>query len=569
LTIGVLARAVGDGGPPVSRAACPIPICGRGLTVADIARVAQGAPVALTGDEETLARIHESSSFIQRAVQAETPIYGVTTCFGGMADRVIPSGTAAELQRNLVWSHKAATGERLPVEDVRAAMLLRANALTAGISGVRLEIVQRFEIFLNARVTPHVREFGSIGASGDLVPLAYIAGSLTGLHRDFTVDYRGEDTDCLTALDRLGLAPLELLPKEGLALMNGTSVMAGVAANCVARARVLVALAMGAHSLLIQAMHGALQSFHPFIHDHKPHPGQVWVAGQMLELLRGSQLVQNDLDGHRNHRNGRLLQDRYSIRCLPQFLGPVVDGLATIARQVEIEANSVTDNPLIDAPHGAVYHCGNFLGQYIGVGMDQLRYHMGLMAKHLDSQIAMAVAPEFSQGLTPSLVGNTGREVNVGFKPLQLTANSLMPMLGFYGNSLADRFPTHAEQFNQNINSLGFGSANLTRRSLDILDQYMAIALLFGVQAADLQTHATAGHYDARCVLSPAGRNLYEALRSATGRPASKSRPFLWNDDEQFLDAHAACVLADIREGGKTVQAVGDLVAGLESGEAA
>jgi phenylalanine ammonia-lyase len=179
------------------------------------------------------------------------------------------------------------------------------------------------------------------------------------------------------------------------------------------------------------------------------------------------------------------------------------------------------------------------------------------------------VAPEFSQGLPPSLTGNPAREVNVGFKPLQLTANSLMPVLGFYGNSLADRFPTHAEQFNQNINSLGFGSANLARRSLDILDQYMAIALLFAVQAADLRTHAVAGHYDARAALAPASRSLYEAVRSVTGRPASKGHPFVWNDDEQFLDAYAARVAADIRAGGETVQAVGALLASLESGEAA
>jgi phenylalanine ammonia-lyase len=564
----VLAEAIENGSSPASHGGT-IPICGSGLTITDIARVAQGARVALARDAETLARIHESSRFIQRAVEADTPIYGVTTCFGGMADRVIPKDTAAELQRNLVWSHKAGTGERLPVADVRAAMLLRANALTMGISGVRLEIILRFAIFLNSGVTPHVREFGSIGASGDLVPLAYIAGCLTGLDPDYTVDFQGEETDCLTALDRLGLAPLNLLPKEGLALMNGTSAMTGVAANCVARARLMVALGMGAHALLIQAMRGSLQSFHPFIHAHKPHPGQLWAAEQMLAMLGGSQLVQDDLDGHRNHRKGKLLQDRYSIRCLPQFLGPVVDGLAAIARQVEIEANSVTDNPLIDAPHGAVYHCGNFLGQYIGVGMDQLRYHMGMMAKHLDSQIAMVVAPEFNQGLTPSLAGNPEREVNVGFKPLQLTANSIMPMLSFYGNSLADRFPTHAEQFNQNINSLGFGSANLARRSLDILEQYLAIALLFGVQAADLATHAAAGHYDARCMLSPASRSLYEAVRLVAGRPASMSRPFLWNDNEQFLDGHVACVLADIRKGGDTVQAVGDLVRSLESGEAA
>jgi phenylalanine ammonia-lyase len=229
----------------------------------------------------------------------------------------------------------------------------------------------------------------------------------------------------------------------------------------------------------------------------------------------------------------------------------------------------VTDNPLIDAPREAIYHCGNFLGQYIGVGMDQLRYHIGMVAKHLDAQIAMTVAPEFNHGLTPSLVGNPAREVNVGFKPLQLTANSIMPMLSFYGNSLADRFPTHAEQFNQNINSLGFGSANLARRSLDICEQYMAVALLFGVQAADLRTHATAGHYDARLTLSPGTQELYAAVRTVTGRPASKSRPLVWNDNEQFLDVHIARLAEDIRAGGETVQAVANLVDSLETSEAA
>lgn len=540
-------------------------ITGQGLTVSGISRVAHGTSVAAASDEETLRRIQASSDFIQRAVDSNTPIYGVTTCFGGMADRVIPRETAADLQRNLVWSHKTGTGSLLPVADVRAAMLLRANSLTTGISGVRFEVIQRLAIFLNEGVTPHVHEFGSIGASGDLVPLAYIAGCLTGLHPEYKVDFRGEETDCVTALARLGLPRIDLLPKEGLALMNGTSVMTGVAANCVARARTMVGLAMGAHALMIQALHGAMQSFHPFIHQHKPHPGQVWAAAQMLEALRGSSLMQDDLDGSRSHRDGRLIQDRYSIRCLPQFLGPVVDGITAIARQVEVEANSVTDNPLIDAPHEAVYHCGNFLGQYIGVGMDQLRYHIGMVAKHLDSQIAMVVAPEFNNGLTPSLVGNPAREVNVGLKPLQLTANSIMPMLGFYGNSLADRFPTHAEQFNQNVNSLGLGSANLARRSLDVFEQYMAVALLFGVQSADLRTFAAAGHYDARVTLSPASARLYTAVRSVTGVQPSTQKPFLWNDDEQFLDVYISRLVSDIRRHGKTVHAVESIVGSLES----
>ena len=152
----------------------------------------------------------------------------------------------------------------------------------------------------------------------------------------------------------------------------------------------------------------------------------------------------------------------------------------------------------MDPASETYFYCGNFLGQYIGVAMDQLRYHIGLLAKHLDVQIAMLVAPEFNGGLPPSLVGNPNRRVNLGLKGLQISCNSIMPLLSFLGGSLVDRFPTHAEQFNQNINSQGFGSANLARQSVDMFRQYMAMTLMFGVQAVGLRTHLDAGHYDAR-----------------------------------------------------------------------
>jgi phenylalanine ammonia-lyase len=520
--------------------------------------------VALSSDEAVHRRIHSSRDLIVKDVENNRPIYGVTTSFGGMADRIIPKEAAAELQNNLLWSHKAGTGNRLPTADVRAAMLLRANSLTVGISGVRLEIIQRFEIFLNEGVTPHVCEFGSIGASGDQVPLAYIAGALTGLDARYKVDFRGEEMDALTALTRLGMPSVELSAKEGLALINGTSVTAGIAANCIHRARKLVALSMATHALFIQGLRGTNQSFHPFIHAHKPHAGQVWAAEQMLDLLAGSRLTHDELDGHRQHRAGHLIQDRYSVRCLPQFMGPIVDGIAQIAKQVEVEASSVTDNPLIDAENEAVYHCGNFLAQYIGIGMDQLRYYLGLMAKHLDVQIALLVAPEFNNGLPPSLVGNPNREINTGLKALQLTANSIMPMLSYYGNSLADRFPTHAEQFNQNLNSQGMGSANLARRSLDIFDQYAGVALMFAVQAADLRTHAIAGHYDSRRSLSPATVRLYEAVRRVTGRPPCTNRPFLWDDTDQFLDAHLSRIVQDLTTGEEIMHACGSLQSSIE-----
>src|SRR5436190_16245618 len=173
-------------------------------------------------------------------------------------------------------------------------------------------------------------------------------------------------------------------------------------------------------------------------------------------------------------------------------MGPIVDGLAVIARQVEVEANSATDNPLFDAEGDAYYEGGNFLGQYIGIAMDQFRQYLALTAKHLDTQIAMLVAPEFNNGLPPSLVGNEARSVNMGLKGLQLTGNSIVPELLHLGSPMTDRYLTHAEQFNQNVNSLGFGSANLARRAVAFSQQYMAVALMFGVQAADLRARREA-----------------------------------------------------------------------------
>jgi len=276
----------------------------------------------------------------------------------------------------------------------------------------------------------------------------------------------------------------------------------------------------------------------------------------MLDLLAGSQLIRSELDGQHDYRGHSLIQDRYSLRCLPQYLGPIVDGVAQIAQQIEVEINSATDNPLIDVEHQVSYHGGNFLGQYVGVAMDHLRYYVGLSAKHLDVQIALLVTPEFNNGLPPSLIGNPTRKVNMGLKGLQLVGNSLMPLLTFFGNSLVDRFPTHAEQFNQNINSQGLGAATLARQAIDLFQQYLAIALMFGVQAVDLRTYAVAGHYDARACLSPVTARLYEALREVVGRPPSADRSYIWNDNEQPLDAHIARIAADIAAGGHIPQAM-------------
>ncbi|NEO80019.1 aromatic amino acid ammonia-lyase [Moorena sp. SIO4G3] len=527
------------------------------LTLDDVAKVARDRiSVAITNSTQVLQRVEESRAYIAKAVAEGQPIYGVTSGFGGMANIAISPEDATELQNTLIWFLKTGAGQRLSNADVRAAMLLRMNSHLQGASGIRLELIKRMEIFLNAGVTPYVYEFGSIGASGDLVPLSYITGAIIGLDPRYQVDFCGEEMDALSALTRLGLSPLQLLPKEGLAMVNGTSVMTGIAANCIYDARKLLNLTLGIQALFIQALRGTNQSFHSFVHHCKPHPGQVWAANQMLKLLDGSRLSRDELDGGHPYQDEELIQDRYSLRCLAQYLGPIADGIEEITKEIEVEINSVTDNPLIDVANQASYHGGNFLGQYVGMGMDRLRYYIGLLAKHLDTQIALLVTPEFNQGLPPSLVGNPKRAINMGLKGLQIAGNSIMPLLSFYGNSIADRYPTHAEQFNQNINSQGFNSATLARRSLEIFQQYLAIALIFAVQAVDLRTYQIAGNYDTPCYLSPSTIPLYLAVREVVKCPPCQDQPYISNDDQQHLDVHIARIAADLISGERILPTV-------------
>lgn len=536
-----------------------VTITGQDLTIADIRAVALGAKVALTDDPAILARIEKSREIIAGGVERGEQIYGVTTLFGGMADQYVGPDLLADVQRIAVWQHKSTTGPRLPAEDVRAAMLLRANSFVKGVSGVRREIIERYLAFLNAGAHPHVHQRGSIGASGDLVPLSYIGGAVIGLDPAFLVDVDGETLDAHAALARLGLAPLNLQPKEGLALNNGTGASTGIAANATARALDLSSLALAIHALYAQAMLSTDQSFDPFIHAMKPHPGQIWVARQMGRLVAGSKVIRSEAAGGRSHRMGKLIQDRYSLRCLPQYLGPVVDGIATAARQIETEANCANDNPLIDPDTGEIFHTGNFLAQYTGVAMDGLRYHVGLIAKHIDAQIALLMTPEFSYGLNPSLVGNMEAGVNVGLKSLQIGGNSMMPLMSFYGQSIVDRFPTHAEQFNQNVNSQAMNSANLARETVDVLEHYLAAALMIGVQAVELRARLVANSYDAREILSDATKPLYMAARQAASGTPDASRPLHFDDLDGFIQPKVEGILSDVAAGGAIMRAVADV----------
>jgi phenylalanine ammonia-lyase len=538
----------------------PLVLSGGGLSIDEVVAVARhGRPVRVTGDAGVRARMEASRARIARAVAEGEAVYGVTTRFGGMADGAVLPGDAAALQENALWSHAAGAGAMLPVEQVRAAMLVRMSSLLRGASGVRVELVERLAAFLNAGATPRVPELGSIGASGDLVPLAYVAGAVTGHAAQYEVEVGGRVVHSGEALAMLGLAPMPLEPKEALALINGTSASAGIAALCVCDARRLFAVLVGAHALAFQALGGSTQALHPFVHDLKPHPGQRAVAATLRALLHGSRLTIDGVEG----RDGELIQDRYSIRTLPQFLGPTADALAQVAREVETEIGAATDNPLVDGATGEILHGGNFQGSYLALGMDRVRHHLALLAKQMDAQLALLMTPAFSRGLPPSLTGNPARPVNVGLKPLQLTANAVLPMLLFHGQPIADRFPTHAEQFNQNVNSQSFNAARLTDRALRLMEHHLAAALIACVQAVDLRTALATGSFDAREALSPATARLYEAVRAVVARPSSAQRPLVWDDHEQRLDAWLAAVSADLARGATIVASVEDVAEAL------
>jgi phenylalanine ammonia-lyase len=535
-----------------------ITISGDGLTLGQIAEVAKGAQVRLTDDTEVNRLIEGSVDRVREAIEAGEPIYGVSTLYGGMADQIVPVERMVELQHMALWHHKTATGPRLAREDVRAAMLLRANSLAKGYSSVRRELIERYITFLNRGATPHVFKRGSIGASGDLCPLSYIGASVIGLAKGFMVELDGEDVDCLDALKRLGLEPLTLQPKEGLAMNNGTTASTGVAANNMARAQDVTTLAFGIQALVFQALLATNHSFDATIHLVKPHPGQIFVADQFRRLLEGGALIRSKAAVDADHKGGDLIQDRYSFRCLPQYTGPILEGLARAKRQIEIEANSANDNPLINPETGEVYHTGNFLAQYTAVAMDDVRLHLAMLIKHIDVQVALLATPEFSKGLPPSLVGNLAHGLNLGLKSLQVQCNAIAPLVHFHARSMADLYPTHAEQFNQNINSQAMNSANLTRDSLELCEHFLACALVFAVQAVELRSALVGQGYDATGVLSQATRPFYRAAREIAFSAPDAERPLIYDDMDGFIEDKVANLLADISSGGKLVAALAE-----------
>ncbi|MEC7501127.1 MAG: aromatic amino acid ammonia-lyase [Planctomycetota bacterium] len=526
-------------------------LSGKPLALEDFAVIAAYRPaLGIELDHSAATRVSASWRAVDNAVKSDKVVYGLTTGFGGMANQSVDCHIAGDLQNNLLSFLAAGAGNTIESRHVRGAMALRANVLLQGCSGIRFELIERLVQFLQADATPVVRELGSIGASGDLVPLATIARAITGVQGKALVRMGGETIECREALERLELEPIALQPKEGLALVNGTSFSAAIAANAVWEAKNLFSIALATQVMMLRSLLAKEEPFESFVHGLKPHPGQVWTAKIVKQLLNdGCQELPVASD---------LVQDRYSLRCLPQYLGSIFEGLARIQTTVETEMNSVSDNPLVDPDTGQFYQSGNFLGQYVGIAMDDLRKYIGLTAKHLDVQIASLVTPEFSGGLPASLRGNDDvvNNMNMGLKGLQICGNSIMPMLTWFGNPMVDQFPTHAEQFNQNINGLSWGASHAAWKSVELFRHYLSIALIFSVQALDLRAKQVFGDFDGRRLLGAVPVQVYTAVCKLLDNEPGPDRPFLFDDSDRWLEQDVDAIGESLVQNGPIVESI-------------
>ena len=443
---------------------------GSSLTIEQLLAIADGGePVALSPD--AAARVRASRAVVDRKAHGPEPAYGINTGFGSFAEVAIAPDALETLQVNLLRSHAAGLGDPLPVRAVRATMALRANVLAKGFSGIRLETLEALIALLNKNVHPCVPARGSVGASGDLAPLAHLALVLIGEGGviQSTVISGSE------ALRQAGLKPVSLGPKEGLALINGTQPSTAVLALALAGAEQLARVADIAAALSIDALRGSSHPFEARIHEARPFAGQVASAGNIARLLQGSAI-------NKSHEHCGRVQDAYSMRCAPQVHGATRDALQFVRRTVEIEANSATDNPMVFADADAIVSGGNFHGAPVAIAADLLAAALAPLATISERRTARLVDPALS-GLPAFLTRDGG--LRSGLMLAQVTAAAVASELkGLAHPAGADTIPTSANK--EDHVSMSMTAALKAERAVSRAREVIAIELLCACQAIDL-----------------------------------------------------------------------------------
>jgi histidine ammonia-lyase len=453
---------------------------GHSLTLEDVVAVAlDRAPVELS--PAARARMGRAHDVVRALVESGAVAYGVTTGFGKLSDVAIPPDRLDELQVNLVRSHAAGVGPLLPEREARAMMLLRANVIAKGFSGARPVLVDLLSGMLNAGLYPPIPEQGSVGASGDLAPLAHLALSLIGEGELYFGAERGQASDVLA---HAGLAPVRLGPKEGLTLINGTQAHTAVAALAVVDAHRLWQVAHLAGAMSLEALLGTPVAFDPRIQDARGQLGQAASAALLRMLLADSEIRES-------HREGDpRVQDPYSLRCMPQVHGPVLDAIDFCAGVIGRELNAATDNPLVFADTGELLSGGNFHGQAVSMALDFLAIAMTNLANIAERRIDRLVNPDLNQGLPPFLSRDAG--VNSGFMMAQVTAASLASECKVLSHPASvDTIPTDGNK--EDVVPMGMGAAWKLRRIVQNVRHVLAIELMCAAQGLDFRAPLRAG----------------------------------------------------------------------------
>ena len=457
-----------------------IQLQGQSLSLDQIADVAYGREqVALSADARV--RVEAAHAVVERIVSEDKTVYGVNNCFGKLSDVRIDRDSLRELQVNLVRSHACGVGSPLSEPEARAMLLLRANVLAGGYSGARTIVPETLVSMLEHGVTPVIPEKGSVGASGDLAPLAHLALAAIGEGEAF---YKGERLAGGDALRHAGIEPLELKVKEGLSLLNGTQAMGAVGGLALYRAERVAQLADIAGAMTLEALRGTPVAFDDRIHSARPHRGQSAVAAHLRELLRESEIRESHLE------NDPRVQDAYSLRCMPQVHGAIRDALAHAREVVEIESGSATDNPLVFSETDEVLSGGNFHGAPLALAFDYAALAITDLISITERRIDRLVNPDANEDLPPFLTQQPG--ISSGFMMLQVTAAALLNEAKVLAHPASiDNVPTDGGK--EDHVSMGMTAAVKLRAIVDNAELATAIELITAAQALEFRAPLSPG----------------------------------------------------------------------------